>query len=119
MLAFFEFLFLPSAAFMVSKNHKNLTKKLPKIDKNGGLGWFRGLLGELLEALEPQDGPKLKKTRKSEPIDPPLGATWRPHFDLKVDKSHQKPQKVGARRASRKKLEFRLHPGRAKSASDR
>ena len=28
---------------------------------NGGLGWFWGLLGELLEAFGPQDGPKLEK----------------------------------------------------------
>ena len=29
--------------------------------KNGAPGWFWGLLGELLEAFGPQDGPKLKK----------------------------------------------------------
>ena len=51
-----------------------MTKKLPQIGKNGGLGWFWGLLGELLEALGPQDGPKLQKGRKSEFVDRPPGA---------------------------------------------
>ena len=37
--------------------------------KNGGLEWFWGLLGELLEAFGPQDGPKLKKARKSDFVD--------------------------------------------------
>ena len=46
-------------------------KKGIKIDQNGGLGWFWGLLGELLEAFGPQDGPKLKNHRKSDFVDPP------------------------------------------------
>ena len=83
MLAFL-FLFLRYSAFMVSKNHLNLTKKLPKVGKNGGLGWLWGLLGELLEALGPQDGPKFKKGRKMEFVTPPQGASWEPKFDKNV-----------------------------------
>ena len=33
-----------------------------------------GALGELLEAFGPLNAPKLKKTRKSEFVDPPQGA---------------------------------------------
>ena len=51
-------------AFRVSKKLRNLLNKLPKISKKGGLGWFWELLVEPLEAFGPQDGPKLKKTRK-------------------------------------------------------
>ena len=75
MLAFFVFLFLRPLAFRVAKNNLKLIKKLPKIGKKGGLGWFWGLLVELLEAFGPQDGPKLKKTRKSESEDPPPTGT--------------------------------------------
>ena len=32
------------------------------------------------------------------------------HFDLRVDKSHQKPKKVGDRKTSRNKMDFRLLP---------
>ena len=58
-------------AFRVPKKLRNLLNKLPKISKKGGLGWFWGLLVEPLEAFGPQDGPKLKKTRKSGFADPP------------------------------------------------
>ena len=62
--------------------------------KNGGLEWFWGLLGELLEAFGPQDGPKLKKTWKSDFVDPPqrdsfgslfgtFSSLWR-SWDLKM-----------------------------------
>ena len=33
--------------------------------KKERLGWFWGLLGKLLEAFEPQDGPKLKNKSKT------------------------------------------------------
>ena len=79
MLAFFVFLFLRPVAFRVSKSHPKLIKKLPKIGKKGGLGWFWGLLVELLEAFGPQDGPKLKKTRKSDFADPPWGPVGNQH----------------------------------------
>ena len=72
---FLLFSFLRSSAFRVSRNHLKLTKKLPEIGKKGGLGWFWGLLVELLEAFGPQDGPKLKHTRKSDFADPPLPTT--------------------------------------------
>ena len=63
-------------AFRVPKKLRNLLNKLPKISKKGGLGWFWGLLVEPLEAFGPQDGPKLKKTRKNAFADPPPGDQW-------------------------------------------
>ena len=48
--------------------------------KNGGLEWFWGLLGELLEAFGPQDGPKLKKgsilTLPRPPPEGPFGSLF-------------------------------------------
>ena len=38
MLAFFLISFLQSSAPMLSKHHQNLSKKLSKIGKHGGLG---------------------------------------------------------------------------------
>ncbi len=43
-----------------------------------------GARGELLEAFGSLNGPKLKKTRKSESINPPQGASWEPKFDKNV-----------------------------------
>ena len=70
---FFAFSFLRSSACMGSKHHHNRTQKLEKRGKNGGLGWFWGLLGELLEAFGPQHGPKLKKVSPSTPSQGPPG----------------------------------------------
>ena len=64
---------------MVSKNYQNLIGKQLKRDKNGGLGWFWGLLGELLEAFGPQQGPKLKKSWKKNIT--PQGPSGEPKFD--------------------------------------
>ena len=86
---FFAFSFLRSSACMGSKHHQNLVQKLQKRGKNGGLGWFWGLLGELLEAFGPQHGPKLKKARKSESVDPPRDPQGYPKI-LKVPKKSMK-----------------------------
>ena len=43
-----------------------------------------GALGEHLEAFGLLNGPKVKKTRKSEFADPPKGASWEPKFDKNV-----------------------------------
>ena len=42
-----------------------------------------GALGELLEAFGPQDGPKLKKSRKSGFVAPPPGARRAAKIGLK------------------------------------
>ena len=74
MLAFFGFFCSTPFGIWVSKKLRNLLKKLPKISKKGGLGWFWGLLVEPLEAVGPQDGPKLKKTlKKANQYLPPWG----------------------------------------------
>ena len=93
MLAFFCLYFLCSEAFTVAENYQNLLKKQWKTNKNGGLGWFWGLLGRILEAFGPQDGPKLKKSSKMTPLWHPPGAQmganiwkkviWRHVFALK------------------------------------
>ena len=87
---------------MVSKKQQNLNKKLPQIGKNGDLGWFWGLLGELLGAFWPQDGPKLKKDEKSDlpPPGPKLGAKIGAGDRLFA----KKYIKIGAGQANRKKM---------------
>ena len=70
MLVFFSVF----SGLLLSKVNGKLVNDLPKIVKNGGPGWFWGGLGETWEAFWSQDGPKLKKGRKSEFLDlPPLG----------------------------------------------
>ena len=82
-------MFLRPLAFRVATNNLKLIKKLPKIGKKGGLGWFWGLWAEPLEAFGPQDGPKLKKARNSEFAGPPpLGTSWEPKFDKNVIRRH-------------------------------
>ena len=92
---FFAFSFLRSSACMGSKHHQNLVQKLQKRGKNGGLGWFWGLLGELLEAFGPQHGPKLKKAQKRESVDPPPGT---PRATLKSSEIHESTQKEREKR---------------------
>ena len=74
MLAFFRFLSYAFSAFTLSKPNQNLSQHLSKIVKNGDPGWLWGLLGEILEAFGPQDGPKLKNRRTRDLEDPPPGA---------------------------------------------
>ena len=44
-----------------------------------------GLLGQLLEAFGPQDGPKLRNPPKSDFEDPPSDPVWEPKSEKKCD----------------------------------
>ena len=73
MLAFFRSPSYVLRPLRCLKITENVSTNRSKIGKNGGLGWFWGLLGEILGAFGPPDGPKLKKAWKSEFVDPPQG----------------------------------------------
>ena len=78
MLSFVCFLFTLFGPYVL-QNHKKTVGNQPNIVKNGGPGWFWGLLGEAWEAFWSQGGPKLKKSCSLAALGVPFGEDfWTP-----------------------------------------
>ena len=76
MLVVFRWLSYPRRPICCVKITKHSVKNLSKFVENRDLGWFRGLLGKLLEASELQDCPKFKNLGSLVAFWPQKGSLW-------------------------------------------